>query len=63
MYSLRLPPDQVSRLYRLREAHHCGPIRRQVVQAIERYLHETEKHHGIGTDPDRETAGTGRTAR
>lgn len=42
MYSLRLPPELVHRLYQLRERHARGPIRRQVVYAIERYLTETE---------------------
>lgn len=47
MYSLRLPPDVVSRLYRLREEHSRGPIRRQVLAAVEGYLSEAEATAGL----------------
>ena len=36
LYALKLPPELVSRLYRLRESHGLGPIRKQVLIAVER---------------------------
>lgn len=51
MYSLRLPPELVHRLYDLRERHGRGPIRRQVVVAIERYLADTESQLQPPTEP------------
>jgi predicted DNA-binding protein len=47
MYALRLPPELVSRLYRLREEFGQGSIRSQVVTAIERYVEETEKEYAV----------------
>lgn len=51
MYSLRLPPELVSRLYLLRERHDRGPIRRQVVRAIERYLTDAEAQLNLPSEP------------
>ena len=50
MYSLILPPDLVARLYRLREDHQRGPIRRQVIAAVQGYLAEAEA--AIGVHPE-----------
>jgi len=47
MYSLSLPPTLVSRLYRLREDHQAGPIRRQVLSAVEQYLAAAERQFDI----------------
>jgi hypothetical protein len=53
MYALQLPPELVTRLYRLREEHQQGPIRRQVLKAVECYLDHTESALGLtsATDP------------
>jgi len=50
MYALRLPSELVSRLYRLREEHGLGPIRRQVLSAVESYLDTAEHARGIAAD-------------
>ena len=51
MYALKLPDPLVRRLYRLREEHGCGPIRRQVLLAVERYVDETEQRLTAGSHP------------
>lgn len=56
MYALKLPPELVSRLYRLREEHRLGSIRRQALIAIEQYVENMENEYGTGPDP------TGRAA-
>ena len=47
MYAMKLPPEMVARLYRLREEHRRGPIRRQVLSAVEGYLTEAEMELGV----------------
>lgn len=48
MYALVVPPELVARLYRLREQHARGPIRRQILKAVERYLDEVEQELAVG---------------
>jgi len=55
MYAIKLPPELVSRLYRLREEHRLGPIRRQVLTAVEHYVEDMEREYGTGNDA---TSGT-----
>src|SRR5688500_7482872 len=50
VYAMKLPPELVRRLYVLRETHRLGPIRRQVLIAVEHYLEEMEKEYGTGYD-------------
>lgn len=47
---MRLPPEQVRRLYLLREHHQRGPIRHQIVRAIERYLSDCEAELAVAGD-------------
>ncbi|MFN3650398.1 MAG: hypothetical protein ACK47B_12545 [Armatimonadota bacterium] len=47
MYALKLPDELVHRLYRLREAHRLGPIRRQVLIAVEHYCDDPEREYGV----------------
>jgi hypothetical protein len=51
MYALKLPPDVVARLYRLREDHRLGPIRKQALIAIDQYLDAMEAEYGVEPDP------------
>lgn len=51
MYALKLPPDLVSRLYRLREQHRLGPIRKQILIAVRHYLDDMEAEYGAGPEP------------
>jgi len=46
MYALKLPPELVRRLYHLREVHCLGPIRKQVLIAVEHYLDNMEEEYG-----------------
>jgi len=62
MYSLCLPPEVVNRLYRLREEHEAGPIRRQVLMAVTSYLDVTEAQLGLPSEAPaspRDTPGVG----
>jgi hypothetical protein len=50
MYTMKLPPELVTRLYRLRERHCLGPIRKQVLIAVEQYLDAMEAEYGTGEE-------------
>lgn len=63
MYALKLPPDLVTRLYRLREDHNLGPIRRQVLTAVETYLADAEAQRGISPTVNEVSAAPASPAR
>lgn len=63
MYALQLPPAMVRRLYHLRETHQRGPIRRQVLIAVEQYLAHMEKEYGPCPDDPGEEPGRPERAR
>lgn len=50
MYAVKLPPELVTRLWRLRELHRLGPIRRQVLIAVEHYVADMEAEYGTGEE-------------
>jgi hypothetical protein len=50
MYALKLPPELVTRLYRLRAQHRLGPIRKQVLIAVGQYLDAMEAEYGTGEE-------------
>jgi hypothetical protein len=50
MYALKLPPEVVARLYRLREQHRLGSIRKQALIALDHYLQDMEAEYGVPAD-------------
>jgi hypothetical protein len=62
MYALKLPEDLVARLYRLREQHRLGPIRKQALIAISHYCDDMEAEYGVHPSPA-DTPATGLPAR
>lgn len=46
MYQLKIPKEQMTSLWRLREYAACGPIVKQVRQAISDYLKSQEERIG-----------------
>src|SRR5207302_3989820 len=62
-YPIPLPPELLRRLYWLRETHSLGPIRTQVVTAVERYVDAMEIVYGTCPDPPGPAPGTRNASR
>ena len=63
MYPIYLPLEQLRRLWYLAHHYDLGPVRSQVVIAVEQYLEEKEKSLGTRSDPSGPEAPRPRVAR